>query len=260
MPDHATLIIPDTLQGVERYHRAVLPALFRTKPPATQVDPSVRFLFLCFTNRCGSNFLAELMAASGRLNRAEEVYNADTISLHVKARKLRSFPAYVNFLCDRLKRGQWFTSKTSLEQLLMLTETGVLDQILERSHFLLLERQDRLAQAISLLMAVQNQQWTSAQSARIPDEALTYDRGVIDEQMGEIQAQNFGFYRFFASNGIVPKHFTYENLVTAPQPYLTEIGDWLGIGDLKAAAQDLPIRRQDSPVKHTWRQYYEAGI
>jgi LPS sulfotransferase NodH len=260
MPDRARLIVPDALQGLERYHRCVLPDLFRDDPPADQIDPSVQFLFLCFTNRCGSNFLAELMAASGRLNLAEEVYNADTFGPHVRERRLRSFPAYVNFLCDRLQRGKRFASKISLEQLLMLIETGVLDQVVGRSQFLLLERQDRLAQAISLLVAIQNQQWSSAQAVRIPDEALVYSRSIIEEQMARIQAQNFGFYRFFASNDLAPKHLSYEMLVQSPRDHLRDIEAWLGIDGLEAATAALPIHRQDSAVKHAWRERYEAGL
>ena len=201
----ARMIVPESLQNVHRYHRDVLPALFGENPPVEQIHPSVQFVFLCFTNRCGSNFLAELMAANGKLNLPEEVYNADTITPHVRECGLRSFPDYMNFLCDRLKRGERFASKIGLEQLLMLTETGVLDQIADRSHFLLLERQDHLAQAISTLVAIQNQQWTSLQTARMPDEALVYSRAIIDEQIAEIQTQNFGFYRFFCDQQYRPQ-------------------------------------------------------
>ncbi|MCB8883499.1 hypothetical protein ACELLULO517_24845 [Acidisoma cellulosilytica] len=260
MSDRAGLIIPDDLQGLERYHRAVLPDLFGEDPPVEQVDPSIRFFFLCFTNRCGSNFLAELVAANGRLNRAEEVYNADTVTPHVQERGFKSFAGYMNFLCGRLQRSKWFCSKISLEQLLMLTETGVLDQIIDRSQFLVLERQDRLAQAISLLVAVQNQQWTSAHQARMPDEALVYSRAVIDEQMAEIGAQNAGFQRFFEANGLTPKTLTYEAVVQSPLTQLQDIGAWLRVGGLEASVASLPIHRQDSPIKQTWRTYYEAGL
>jgi hypothetical protein len=37
------------------------------------------FVFLCFTNRCGSNFLAELLASSGKYNLTEELLNRPVV-------------------------------------------------------------------------------------------------------------------------------------------------------------------------------------
>ena len=251
--------VPQALAGVERYHRAAIAGMFAPDAPAVVPDPALRFVFLCFTNRCGSNYLAELLASTGALNRAEEVFNGETIAEHARAEGLGSFAAYVDFLCRRLAREGRFLSKIGLEQLLMLTETGLLDQIGDRAQFLLIERQDKLAQAISLLVAIQTQQWTSRHSRRMGDEALVYDRRILDEQQTLIAQQNFGFYRFFASNGIVPKHIAYEQLAAAPEALVAEIGAWIGRSGLVADPAALPIARQESPIKAAWRARYEAG-
>lgn len=251
--------VPQALAGIERYHRAAIAGLFAPEVPSRVPDPGLRFVFLCFTNRCGSNYLAELLASTAALNRAEEVFNGDTIVAHVRAQGLSSLSAYLDFLCRRLGLGGRFLSKIGLEQLLMLTEAGLLDQIGDRAQFLLIERQDKLAQAISLLVAIQTQQWTSRHSRRMGDEALVYDRHILTQQQALIAQQNFGFYRFFASNGIVPKHIAYEQLVEAPGAMITDIGDWLGLPGLRANPASIPIQRQESPVKAAWRQRYEAG-
>lgn len=77
--------VPQALAGVERFHRAAITGLFAPDAPAVAPDPALRFVFLCFTNRCGSNYLAELLASTGALNPAEEVFNGDTIAEHVRA-------------------------------------------------------------------------------------------------------------------------------------------------------------------------------
>jgi LPS sulfotransferase NodH len=251
--------VPQALAGVERYHRAAIAGLFAPDAPTVVPDPALRFVFLCFTNRCGSNYLAELLASTGALNRAEEVFNGETIAEHARAQGLGSFAAYADFLCRRLAREGRLLSKIGLEQLLMLTETGLLDQIGDRAQFLLIERQDRLAQAISLLVAIQTQQWTSRHSRRMGDEALVYDRRILVEQQALIAQQNFGFYRFFASNGIVPRHIAYEQLEAAPEAMVAEIGAWIGRPGLVADPATLPIARQQSPIKAAWRARYEAG-
>lgn len=257
-PDRRFLV-PAELAGVERHHRAVLDGLVAPAAAQPAAAPALRFLFLCFTNRCGSNYLAELLASTGRLNRPEEVFNGETMAAHMRDQDLPSFAAYVDFLCRRLGQGGWFTAKASLEQLLMLAETGLLDAIGDRAHFLLIERQDRLAQAISLLVAIQTQQWTSRQVRRIPDAALVYDRRILEEQQVLIAQQNFGFYRFFASNGIVPHHLAYERVVAQPQETVAGIGAWLGLPGLAAVPTAIPIQRQESPVKAAWRRRYAAG-
>lgn len=253
------LIVPAELSGLDRYHRDPLDRVFGPDPPSAPIDPGMKFLFLCFTNRCGSNFLAELIASTGRLNRGEEVFNASTVQAHATEQGLRSLAEYVNFLCRRLNMSGWLTAKIGIEQLVMLTEAGILDQILARSRFILIERQDRLAQAISRLVAVQNGQWTSAQTTLKADEALIYDRAALEAQQADVAFQNQAFYRFFAANGLVPKHLAYEAIAQSPQEYLSDIGTWLGfesfVGDLSA----LRIHRQDSAVKHRWRARYEAG-
>lgn len=251
--------VPTALAGVERFHRATLDRLFPVGGVWTPPVPELRFLFLCFTNRCGSNYLAELLAATGVLNRPEEVFNGETMAEHARAQRLPSFPAYVDFLCRRLARGGWFTAKAGLEQLLMLAETGLLDALGDRAHILFIERQDRLAQAVSLLVAIQTQQWTSRQERRVEDAALVYDRRILEEQQALITQQNFGFYRFFASNGIVPMHLAYEAVVARPAETVAEIGAWLGLPGLTVGPAAVAIRRQESPVKAAWCARYLAG-
>jgi len=172
----------------------------------------------------------------------------------------RSLSGYVNFLCRRLNMSGWLTAKIGIEQLVMLTEADVLDQIIDRAHFILIERQDRLAQAISRLVAIQNQQWTSEHAARMPEEALVYSRAIIQEQEAQIAEQVFSFYRFFASNNLVPKHLSYEALMQRPQEHLADIGAWLGLKPFIGDLSTLPIQRQTSAVKQAWRVRFEAGL
>jgi trehalose 2-sulfotransferase len=259
MPAERRFAVPQALVGMERYHRAAIAGLFAPDAPKVPPDPALRFVFLCFTNRCGSNYLAELLASTGALNRAEEVFNGETITEHVRAQALASLSAYLDFLCRRLALGGRLLAKIGLEQLVMLTEAGLLDQIGHRAQFLLIERQDKLAQAISLLVAIQTQQWTSRHSRRMGDEALVYDRRILTEQQDLIAQQNFAFYRFFASNGIAPKHIAYEALEAAPEAMVADIGDWLGVPGLVADPAALPITRQESPIKAAWRARYESG-
>jgi LPS sulfotransferase NodH len=253
------LIIPAALDSVDRFHRDPLERLFGPAPPSSPIDPSLNFLFVCFTNRSGSNYLARLIASTGVLNVAEEVFNASTVQEHAGREGLRSLHDYTNFLARRLTLNGWLTAKLGIEQVLMLTEAGLLDAVLDRSKFLLIERRDTVAQAVSRLVAAQNGQWTSSQAAAIPDDQLVYARGAIDEQRVSIAFENHAFYRFFSSNDLVPKHLAYEALLESPEQHLSDIGRWLGFERFIGAPAAIGIRRQETAVKQSWIERYERG-
>jgi hypothetical protein len=43
------VIVPSALVTLDRYHRAPIERLFGPKPPRAGIDPSLNFLFVCFT-------------------------------------------------------------------------------------------------------------------------------------------------------------------------------------------------------------------
>jgi LPS sulfotransferase NodH len=258
-PVERRLVIPSALTELDRHHRDPLQSVFGPSPPTGVIDPSLKFLFICFTNRCGSNYLAQLIASTGVLNVAEEVFNAPTVQEHAGREGLRSLYDYMGFLGRRLTMSGWLTAKLGIEQLVMLTEAGILDAIIGRARFLLIERQDTVAQAISRLVAMQNGEWTSRHTATIPDEQLVYSRAGIDAQREIIAFDNQAFYRFFASNGLAPNHLAYEAVVQSPGRHLADIGRWLGFGPFLGDPAAIGIRRQESPVKRAWRARYERG-
>jgi LPS sulfotransferase NodH len=253
------VIVPAALADLDRYHRKPLEQLFGAAPPRGPIDPSLNFLFVCFTNRCGSNYVARLIASTGVLNAAEEVFNASTVQEHARQQGLRSLWEYINFLDSRLAIGGWLTAKLGIEQLVMLTEAGILDAIIGRTKFLLIERQDTAAQAVSRLVAMQNGAWTSEQTATVPDEQLVYSREAIETQRATIAFENHAFYRFFASNRLPPKHVAYEAVVQSPRQHLSDIGAWLGFDRFVGDPAAIGIRRQDSAVKQLWQALYLAG-
>ena len=251
--------MPPALARIDRHHRNQIDALFGPNPPTALIDPSMKFLFVGFTNRCGSNFLAHLIASTGILNVAEESFNASAAAEHVRRHGLRSLHDYVNFLCRRLNMSGWLITKVAIEQLVMLAESGVLDQIIGRSKIILIERQDRAAQAVSRLVAAQNQQWTSEQTPVLSDTQLVYSRAALDQQCAEVDFQNQAFYSFLAANGLVPMHLAYEALIESPQRHLDEIGAWLGFDRFIGDPAGIGIRRQESALKRNWRARYTAG-
>jgi LPS sulfotransferase NodH len=215
-------------------------------------------LIMCFTNRCGSNYLASLLASTGAFNNAGEFFNADVVLHHARARQLDSLRAYVSILPKLVENvREWLVAKASLEQIIMLADAGIFDRH-PNTRFILLERQDLLAQAISRCIAAQNDRWTADQCAERTDSDLIYDRAAIDQTMLDVAQSNAGFRLFFAANGIAPIHLAYEHVVKNPQAAISGIGESMGMPSLVVNSNTVRTQRQSSTLNTAWRARYEA--
>lgn len=254
------MIIPPQLRAIVSSHRAALThALGPLRPEAGWVPPDIDVLFLCFTNRCGSNYLAQLLATTGAFNEAGEFFNAETVLEHAAPRGLRSLAAYFSALPTLLSRSDRIAAKTGIDQLVMLADVGILDALRARATFLLLERQDRLGQAISRVIAWQNGRWTTAHASNVPDSALVFDRTAIDIELAEIARANAAFSLFFSVNGIVPVHITYESLLADPASAAGAVTARMGLPALCTRPEKVAIHRQANAVNAAWRDSYRAG-
>lgn len=255
-----TLTISAQLRAFQSAHKAEITAEFGPiDRNAAFAPPSEKFLFLCFTNRCGSNYLARLLAATGAMNEAGEYFNGSVIIHHARTKGLTSLQEYFSYLAALVARDGWVVAKATIEQLIMLTDAGILDAILGQARFILIERQDRLGQAMSRLIAWQNGRWTSQQQARIPDETLTYNRAAIEREMTAIAAETYGLHSFFAQNALTPMHVAYETMIADPHATLDAITTWLQRQPLRADLSTIGIARQANHINAAWRERYLAG-
>ena len=72
------LFVPQGVDWIDNPHHAVALKKFLQHGDQTALE-NRNFLFLCFTNRCSSNYIAKSIASDGQLNVAGEFFNADTI-------------------------------------------------------------------------------------------------------------------------------------------------------------------------------------
>jgi LPS sulfotransferase NodH len=254
------MLIPPALRALASPHRAALEATFGPmRPDPAAPPPPSRMLFLCFTNRCGSNYLAQLLASTGAFNEAGEFFNAATVLEHAAARALRSLPAYVATLPSLVPPHTILAAKAAPDQLVMLADAGILDAVGPRATYLLLERQDQLAQAISRVIASQNNAWSSTQTPTIPPSALLYDRAAIETELHKITHANAAFYVFFAANNITPLHTTYEAVLQNPQALASELSQRLAMPNLHINPATVQLRRQSGPVNVSWQERFQTG-
>jgi len=249
--------IPPQLRAFASPHRNALTHAFGPlRPELGWTPPDLDVLFLCFTNRCGSNYLAHLLATTGAFNEAGEFFNAPTVLKHAASLGLRSLPAYFSALPTLVAHPGRIAAKASVDQLLMLADAGVLDALRDRATYLLLERQDRLGQAISREIAWQNGRWTTAHVSDVPDSALRFDRAAIEAHMAVIACENAAFSLLFSVNGTAAVRITYEALLANPAAAVGAVAATMGLPVLHPRPEKLAIQRQSNEVNAAWRSIY----
>ncbi len=240
------------------HQRAIEQQFGSAAVPADALPPDTHFIFLCFTNRCGSNHLADAMQSDGRLNMAGEFFNADAVLDDVKLHGHATFADYVRLQILWRQLAQRFVVKIAIPHLALLGHAGVLDAVRARSHYIFLTREDRLAQAISLHIAEQTGQWTSDTEAPLPN-STEYSRARIDRILAEVAEANREFEKFFALNAIIPIRLTYEAFVADRPRGLARIGAAIGLPDLHLVPDSLTIEPQTTARNAAWRARYLSG-
>ncbi len=251
------LIIPEVLDRTDNIHLDHLTEFFQGQHVALSSDANVRFLFLCFTNRCGSNFFAELLASTSVINTAEEFFNAGTIIDNCNERLLASLAEYVDFLISTRSGRGILAAKISIEQLVVMAKFGILESIISRSRFIIIERNDKLSQAISLDLAYQTGRWSTKQETINQD--LVFDRRKISRLISYIVEQNGLLDLFLASNGIIPMRLLYEAIIKHPQHYVDEVLEMLNIAHVPIDLNQISVEKQANKWNREWRRRYLEG-
>lgn len=227
----------------------------RLVDPAIEPPTGIKTLFVCFVNRCGSNFLGSFLASTGYLNLGREVFNHPLVTGISTRHELSSYSDYCAHLLEHESRNGVLVVKASVGQLTFLARTGLMAQMFTDPYFLHIERSDVLGQAISWEVADQNNQWIHFQDKQIDDAELAFDGERIDRILKSICNQNRDFDLFFALNGIEKYAVNYEHLKANPEDSVLRIYDWLGIDNFPFRRERI-YRRQNMSTKQEWRSRY----
>ena len=218
----------------------------------------IEFVFMCFTNRCGSNFVAQTLASDGRLNVASEWWNGREIVNVCQHQNLETIERYIEGTCRFNMRNGRLVSKIGVENLVLLYLSGFFDSAALRCQFLFINRSDKLNQAISLALALETSAWAYNNPETKPRSEAVYSRAKIDRCLGEITEKNRRFSEFFASNDITPTVVNYEAFVAKPDFYTKWIGKTLGLEDLRNVPGNVEFKRQSDQTNAEWRRRYLA--
>jgi LPS sulfotransferase NodH len=216
--------------------------LLSEKEYSKENDP-VETLFVGFTNRCGSNFLCAILASTGKFNSFSEPLNFNEVIDRSKKNNIKNYEDYLREIKATRAVGNRFSIKASVDQLAFLKKTGLLDKVFPHRKFLLVERCDKLSQAISYMIAIQTKKWSSTQIVKMDNSKINYNDSLVVDFLNGVTKNYREFDLLFSLLGETYHKVVYEQLCQRPQFEANKIFDFLNI------KQNIPLKKEDISLR-----------
>ena len=206
---------------------------------------------LCTSPRSGSTLLCDLLKRSGSAGAPESYFLPALIPTFARTWGLALARegwdrSYVEVVRRHGEAGtgrfgmriMWRDMPAFLQRLEVLypcedTDTGRLRHVLGIDHFVHLSRVDKVAQAVSLVLAAQTGLWHrnadgSERERTAPHAEPRYDHDQIAAEFRMLEAEATGWSEWFKSVGASPITLTYEELAADPTDSLASVLEYIG--------------------------------
>jgi len=228
-----------------------------------------RTFFICSTPRTGSMMLADLLADTGLVGRADEFFGEPFRQNVVPGLTRRGFDDYLLGCTEKARRGtfgvklHWDQVEVFLHLLRLrrglggLSDAQVIGAVFPGPSYVFLTREDTLAQAVSWWKAIGSGKWVDEESPAAEPE---FDAGGIAGRVRRIGEHNEAWRRWFETNRVEPLHVTYEELAADPAVGARRVLEFVGV-DVPADLQVEPrTERQADALNEAWiRRYRELS-
>ena len=204
------------------------------------------------TPRCGSTLLGHLLWKSGIAGAPHEYFHPSHASDYYSRWECQSHQGYINLLKRwRTSSNGFFGIKLHYYQ---INEFGLdihsIKTLLDEPKYIFLRRKTKIRQAISLVKAVQTNQY-----ALQPGEFLAnaeYDFNSIREQLIRLINEENKWEEYFTKNNISPLVVWYEDLANNYANILKRIYEYLGIDELEAKIPEPSLRKMSDATTEEW--------
>jgi trehalose 2-sulfotransferase len=126
-----------------------------------------------------------------------------------------------------------------------------------------LSRRDKIAQAVSLLKALQSGLWHRAadgaeRERTAPPAALVYDEDRLAGLVKELETDDAAWNGWFSRHGIEPLRLTYEGLAAAPRAVLAQALSALALDPRIAASVDVRTAKLADETSLKWAHRFRG--
>ncbi len=240
---------------------------------------------ICATPRSGSTLLCKLLSATGVAGAPNSYFHQPNISAWLKSLDLtpdisatrqetlreilsaaqQKGTSDSNIFGLRLMRKSFDFLMQQLDLLYpnLASDTERFNAAFGRTQYIHLTRDDKLAQAISLVKADQTGLWHMAPDGSelermAPPQAPTYDPAQIMQQLAELTAYDRAWENWFKTEKITPLRVTYEALAADAAGNLVQILDRLGLDSEAAHGIKPGVAKLANEISVLWAQRFRV--
>ncbi|MBA4491493.1 Stf0 family sulfotransferase [Paracoccus sp. S1E-3] len=202
-------------------------------------------VIMAFSNRSGSNLLADYLRQTRRFAGFAEALNWDEVSLFLSKKRISSFPEYIETLARGAPPRSIWGVKASWDQMAMLTRANIFGMFPEVKviHSV---RRDVLGQATSHWIAHQTGKWTSTHNgtSAVP----VFDSTAIERILMGIHRSN-GYVDCICQAMHWPRiPIFYENVQQNMRLEIERIAKFMGVSidDWQPAKPRISMQRDDT--------------
>ena len=220
---------------------------------------------MLFTNRSGSSLVSEHMRSAPQFTGFGEPLNAKWIIDRCEREQLTTFADYLRWETDRLYRhqpGGLLGMKASYGQAMMLMRSRAIPTFFDDVRWVVIQRDDLLAQAVSFAIADQTKQWHSFDSGEPVDPVYNYQN--IRRRLRGFALSNIANNMFCTVFDIRPYRIVYEEFARDPVAGARALAGYLGVDEVTIDSEVLQMKPQRTSFSVEFRQRfladYQAGL
>lgn len=208
--------------------------------------------------RSGSNWLGSLTKATGVLGNSEEWFARWAMPKRFKHGPMED---YISYMIDKAAtQNGYFCVKifpAHVHFFNIIFERDLIKELLDRydCNFILLERSDRLRQAISYARGIQTGKWKSNGKAKQEE---CYDAEMIARCFFLISRSHDYWHTTINIRQLKTKKFVYEDLINNPNSYIECIADHAGVKVHNIPETSLKIQRDEKT--ENWLERFREDI
>ncbi len=229
--------------------------------------PKYQSIILCANPRSGSTMLCDLMASTGVLGKPQSFYRPQSIPDWAERLGVDDdhAPGSIEFersyLAAIRKHGtdasgmfglrlMWDSVEGLVDRLSsvfgdQLGDAALFERAFDQPLYINLVREDKVAQAVSLIRAEQSGQWHLSADGSVRQGLgeplpVTYDAQAIEKEIASLTRVDAAWQTWFAAQDLSPLQVTYEDLARDPESVLRSL--------LTAVDRDPAMARDVEPA------------
>lgn len=212
---------------------------------------------MAFTNRCGSNLLADYLRQTCKIGGFHESINYDSVRETAEKSGLKNFPDYIKYIFEKLSVNDNFGVKASVDQTVMLGRWNI-PGMFAHLQIVHIRRADVVSQAISHWIAYQTNKWTSNQAGNNIEAVYDFQR--IDKIIEGINNANSIIPLVARALGAETFEVRYEDLVKDPVGTITAVGTAISLDMLGWFPSEPKIARQADGINQEFSERYISDL